>query len=139
MDVFDDFGFAAPPQAPHAVDPRAAAPAAPAPAPAVYVPPAMSLARPAGAAGVGSRTKAGLGVLAVAAGAATGGVLGGPMGALMGLVGVGAARNLARAQGIASSDPAEQGEAVRNLALAVVGLGGAGYLAYRIFFKDKDD
>lgn len=57
----------------------------------------------------------------------------------MGLVGVGAIRNLYRAQGIASSDPGEQADAARSVALCVVGFGITGYLAYRIFFAKDDD
>ena len=139
-DVFgDDFGFGPPPG--RATAPGRAAPQAP---PPEHAPIPVSLAplRPVALAAAGrpvqARTKAGLGVLAVAAGAAAGGILGGPTGALLGLAGIGAARNLCRAQGIASADPAESGEAVRNLALGVVGLAGAGYLAYRLFFKDED-
>lgn len=96
--------------------------------------PAPASARPSA-----PRSRAGVSMLLAAAGAAAGGVLGGPMGIGIGLAGVGAARNLYRAQGIASSDPAQQGAAARNLALGVVGLGIAGYLAYKLYSKDKDD
>ena len=66
-------------------------------------------------------------------------MLGGPLGALAGITGVGAARNLYRSQGIASSDPAEQSDAARSLAIGVVGLAALGYLGYKIWSAKEGD
>lgn len=82
------------------------------------------------------RAKAGLAVVAVATGTAIGAVLGGPSGAVMGLAGVGALRNLYRAQHLGADDPSLRGDAARSAALCVVGFGVVGYLAYRLLKKD---
>lgn len=99
------------------------------------MPPLQSLspALPARRAPSSARARAGLGVLAAAAGAGLGGVLGGPWGIAAGLTGVGAVRNLYRSQGIASSDPDERGDAAKAIALSVVGLAIAGYLGYKAY------
>lgn len=86
-----------------------------------------------------ARAKAGLGIVAAAVGTGVGAALGGPAGAMIGLAGVGAVRNLYRAQGIASSDPAEQGDAARSLAICLVGAAIAGYLGYRVFVRKNSD
>lgn len=85
------------------------------------------------------RAKAGLGVVAAFAGASAGAVLAGPLGGLAGLAGVGTLRNLYRSQGIASSDPAEQGDAARSLALGVIGVAIVGFLGYKIWQSQKED
>lgn len=84
-----------------------------------------------------ARAKAGLGIIAAAGGAGVGAALGGPLGAAAGFVATGAVRNLYRAQGIASADPATQNQAARSLAIGVVGLGLAGYLTYLIVKKPR--
>lgn len=86
-----------------------------------------------------ARAKAGLGVVAAFAGAGAGAVLGGPLGALAGLTGVGALRNLYRSQGIASADSAEQSDAARSLALGVIGVAIVGVIGYKIYNSRKDD
>lgn len=134
MDDFDTFGFGVASADPPAADPRA--PAAPSPMPAAAAPQRYVVPSRAPE---GFRARAGIGAIAAACGAAVGGVLGGPLGIGAGVAAVGAARNLYRSQGIASADPDQQGESVRCLALGVVGLGIAGYLAYRIYSNDKDD
>ncbi len=101
----------------------AAAPAAPRPAPSPTA----------------ARAKAGLGLIAAAAAVGLGGVLAGPTGALAGVTAVGAARNLYRSQGIASSDPTEQSDAARSLAIGVVGVAILGYLGYRIWAAKEGD
>lgn len=65
-------------------------------------------------------------------------MLAGPGGAVIGVTGFGALRNLYRSHGLGSVDPAEQSEAGRSLALGVVGVGLCGYLAYRLFFKEDE-
>jgi serine/threonine-protein kinase len=55
------------------------------------------------------------------------------------LTAVGTVRNLYRSQGIASSDPAEQGDAARSLALGVIGVAIVGFLGYKIYSSRKDD
>jgi hypothetical protein len=86
-----------------------------------------------------ARARAGLGVVAAFAGASAGAVLGGPLGGIAGLAGVGTIRNLYRSQGIASSDPAEQGDAARSLALGVIGVAIVGFLGYKIWKSRKED
>lgn len=86
----------------------------------------------------GARAKAGLGAILAAVGTGVGLGLAGPLGGLTGLAGVGAARNLYRAQGIASNDPAERGDAARSLALGLIGLGIVGFLGYKIYSSSKD-
>ncbi len=81
------------------------------------------------------RAKAGLGIIVAAAGACAGAALGGPLGGVAGLASVGALRNLYRSQGLGSSDPVEQGNAAKSLAIALVGGGIAGYLGYKAFFS----
>jgi hypothetical protein len=83
------------------------------------------------------RAKAGLGIIAAAAGAAAGAAFGGPLGCVAGLAGVGALRNLYRVQGLGSSDPAEQGDAAKSLAIALVGGAIAGYLVYKVATKES--
>lgn len=83
------------------------------------------------------RAKAGLGIIAAAAGACAGAALGGPLGCVAGIAGVGALRNLYRVQGLGSSDPAEQGAAAKSLAICLVGAGITGYLVYKISNKEK--
>lgn len=100
---------------------------------------AMRMAPAPGAGAHPAKTRAGMGAIAAACGAALGGVLGGPLGIGAGVAAVGAARNIFRSQGIASSDSAQQSESVRSLALGVVGLGIAGYLAYKIYSSKDDD
>lgn len=94
---------------------------------------------PRGVSPTAARAKAGLGVVAAFAGAGAGAVLGGPLGALAGFAGVGTLRNLYRSQGIASSDPAEQGDAARSLALGVIGVAIVGFIGYKIYTSRKDD
>ena len=139
MDFDDDLGF--PPPVPAAVAPQGAppGPAGPMdlPPPGALPPPRqIALGRPR--APHLSRAKAGLGVVVAAAACGVGGVLAGPLGALAGLTGVGALRNLYRAQGLGSSDPAEKNDAARSLALGVVGLGILGFLGYKLY-QSKDD
>lgn len=86
-----------------------------------------------------ARAKAGLGLMVAAAGAGAGAVLGGPGGAAVGLIGMGALRNLYRAQGLSSPDPQVKGDAARSLAICVVGFALAGYLGYKIWHSSKDD
>lgn len=86
-----------------------------------------------------ARARAGLGLIMAGAGAGVGAVLAGPLGAIAGLTGVGAARNLYRSQSLASSDPAEQGDAARSLALGVLGVAITGYLGYKIYSSYKDE
>lgn len=86
-----------------------------------------------------ARAKAGLGIVVAGLGTGVGAVLGGPLGALAGLTSVGAARNLYRAQGIASADPTEQGDAARSLALGVIGVAIVGFIGYKIYSSRKDD
>jgi len=126
---FDDFAFPAPEPAPPEPQ-RAQAPFEAAPLPPLPSPGSGPLAVPRRSP-TASRARAGLGVLAAAAGAGLGGVLGGPWGVAAGLTGVGAARNLYRAQGIASVDPDERASAAKSIALAVVGFAIAGYLGYK--------
>jgi len=83
------------------------------------------------------RAKAGLGLIAAAAGACAGAAFGGPLGCVAGLAGVGALRNLYRAQGLGSSDPTEQGDAAKSLAIALVGAAIAGYLGYKAATKES--
>lgn len=66
-------------------------------------------------------------------------VLGGLPGAAAGLAGVGALRNLYRAQGVGSPDPAERADAARSLAIGLVGVAIAGYLGYKAFAKESDE
>ena len=84
----------------------------------------------------GDRARAGLGLVAAAAGTAAGAIFGGRSGAAIGLVGVGAIRNLFRAQHLGSNDAALRGDATRSAALCVVGFGVVGYLVYRILKED---
>ncbi len=133
MNDFDDFSFAQPADPP--APPQREPPPRPesVPLPPLPSPTARPLAPTRRGAPVAARAKAGLGVLAAAAGAGIGGVLGGPWGAAAGLAGVGTLRNLYRAQGIASSDPVEQSDAARSVALALVGGAIAAYLGYKAF------
>ena len=85
-----------------------------------------------------ARAKAGLGLIAAAAGAGAGAVLGGPGGAAVGLIGVGALRNLYRVQGLSSPDPEVKADAARSLAICLVGGALAGYLGYKIWSKESD-
>lgn len=133
---FDDFSpFAAPAPAQPAPPADAPLPVAPA-APARAFQP-LPPARPPSP--TAARAKAGLGIVAAFAGAGVGAVLGGPLGAVAGLTGIGTIRNLYRSQGIASSDPAEQGDAARSLALGVLGVAIVGYVGYKIYSSSKDD
>ncbi len=146
MDSFDDFGlgdvpFGESPPSHQAPGPQESA-AAPPPA-RVESRVAPSISWPMGFASgppkpTAARARAGLGVVVAAAGAGVGGVLLGPTGAAMGLVSVGAIRNLYRSQHLASDDPQLRSDAARGLALGVVGLGVVGYLAYRCFWKEED-
>lgn len=146
--AFDDW----PPSAEHAPEQNAPPERAPAPPiePMAWPPPRATaprgralgpgpVAAPRAPSPAAARAKAGLGLITAAAGVGLGGALGGPFGALAGLTAVGAARNLYRSQGIASSDPAEQGDAARSLAIGVVGLAALGYLGYKIWSAKEGD
>lgn len=133
MDSFDDSFDTAPFDALPVQEP---APLAPEPTP-IRSPLATPIA-PYAHYPTAARARAGLGLVAAAAGAGVGGAILGPAGAAMGLVGVGALRNLYRSQHLASDDPSLRADAARGLALGVVGVGVVGYLAYRIFWKGKD-
>jgi len=87
---------------------------------------------------VATRARAGLGIIAAAAGVGLGFTLGGPPGAMAGLAGVGALRNLYRAQGLGSPDPAEKADAARCVAICVVGFAIAGYLGYKAWGPSKE-
>ncbi len=130
---FDDFGFAPPaapqPQAQPAPEQRQA-PVAP------QMMPMRPVAGPSRAP-FAVRAKAGFGLIAAAAGAGAGAVLAGPGGAAVGLIGVGALRNLYRAQGLSSPDPEAKGDAAKALALCLVGTALAGYVGYRLWTSSK--
>lgn len=136
MDI-DDLGFppAVPPPQPEA-QPQPGPPDLPPPS-AVVPSRALVPGRPRSP--HGARAKAGLGVIAAAAAAGVGLGLAGPLGGLAGLTSVGIVRNLYRSQGIASSDPAEQGDAARSLALGVIGLGIVGFIGYKLYTSSKDN
>lgn len=137
---FDDFGWApAPTEQPASPAGEPAAPparerVAPLPVQSLQVaPPARQTSLAA------ARAKAGLGVVVAGMGAGAGAVLGGPLGALAGLTGVGALRNLYRAQGISSTDPEEKSDAARSLALGVIGVAIVGFIGYKIYSRKDDD
>ncbi len=130
---FDDFDFQA--HAPPTPDP--APPQAHSVSP-VAMPARMERA-PARVSPTAARAKAGLGVVVAGLGVGAGAVLAGPLGALAGLASVGTVRNLYRSQGIASADPAEQGDAARSLALGVIGVAIVGFIGYKIYSSRKDD
>jgi hypothetical protein len=131
---FDDFGFASQqtpqPEAPSPSEQRAAPVA-------MQSMPMRPMAGPA-TTPFAARAKAGFGLIAAAAGAGAGAVLAGPGGAAVGLIGVGALRNLYRAQGLSSPDPEVKHDAARAVALFLVGGALAGYLGYKIFSSNKD-
>jgi hypothetical protein len=144
--ALDDFDFPAehreaPPERQRAPEveplPWPPTPNSPASAPA-RTPAPLAVVRPAPSSPTAARAKAGLGIIAAAAGVGLGAVLAGPLGAVAGLAGIGTVRNLYRSQGIASSDPAEQSDAARSLAIGVVGLGIVGFLGYKIWNSNKD-
>jgi len=130
---FEEIGYAPPlsPEPPRPVVPVAVA--SPMPAPAMgHLGAPRSLAP--------ARVRAGFGLIAAAAGAGTGAVLGGAPGAVVGLASVGAVRNLYRIKGLGSADAEERSEGVRALAIFVVAAGLAGYVGYKAFFsKDYDE
>lgn len=132
---FDDFGFS-PPQAPQPEVSRA--PEHQTTSVATQATPMRSVAGPPRAP-FAARAKAGFGLIAAAAGAGAGAVLAGPGGAAVGLIGVGALRNLYRAQGLSSPDPEVKHDAARSVALFLVGGALAGYLGYKVFTSSKDD
>lgn len=135
---FDDFSFQDEPSpAAHPEERRESFSTSP--ATAMDAPPPRSFAPPRAPSPTAARARAGLGLIMAGAGAGVGAVLAGPLGALAGLTGVGAARNLYRSQSLASSDPAEQGDAARSLALGVLGVAITGYLGYKIYSSYKDD
>lgn len=134
---FDDFSFQPDPPA-AAPPPRAPEQPFEAAQPLARQRPLAAPSRPA-APPSGARARAGLGLVLAGLGTGAGAVLGGPLGALAGLTGVGAVRNLYRSQAIASSDPTEQSDAVRSLAIGVIGVAIAGYLGYKIYSSHKDE
>ena len=134
MDFDDDFGFT-PPRAPQPEVQHV--PERQAPPVAMRAMPMRPLPGPS-TPPLAARAKAGLGLIAAAAGAGAGAVLAGPGGAAVGLIGVGALRNLYRAQGLSSPDPEVKHDAARAVALFLVGGALAGYLGYKVFTSNKD-
>lgn len=81
-----------------------------------------------------SRFAAGSGLVAAVLGAGVGALIGGGWGAAAGLLTVGALRNSVRAgRRWSDADPALRVEARKSAAMAVVGLGAAGYFSYRAY------
>lgn len=85
--------------------------------------------------------RAGLAIIITGAGVGTGALLGGAWGAGSGLFFAGALSNVYRSNTLWRSDYADdRKEAVKTTAVAVIGLGLAGYLGYRAQrSRDKDD
>jgi len=120
----DPFG-ADPAPVPPEPPPEPASPAVPAPvAPPVTPPPS-------------ARRGAGLSIVITGAATIAGALVGGLYGAGAGLFGMGAARNLARAQRLwTSTDAAERGEAAKSATLGALGILIGGYLGYRAYRKE---